>query len=54
MLKKDLAKACELSLEMAKTNCQFVIVSDTSFYAAAFILLIEDYLQQPNNANEKT
>ena len=50
-LKNDLAKACELSLKMAEPNCQFVIVSDASFYAAGFILLIEDYHE---NADEKS
>ena len=39
-IKKDLTKACELSLKMAKPNCQFVIVSDASFYAAGFTFLI--------------
>ena len=53
-LKNDLAKACELSLKMAKPNCQFVIVSDASFYAAGFILLIEDYHEQSKNADEKS
>ena len=50
-LKNDLAKACGLSLKMAKPNCQFVIVSDASFYAAGFILLIEDYHEQSKNAD---
>ena len=41
--KYDLKKACSLSLKMAKPNCQFVVMCDASFYAAGFVLLIEDY-----------
>ena len=56
-LKKDLAKACELSMKMAKPNCQFVIVGDASFCAAGFTFLIKDYDNQKErskNAKEKT
>ena len=49
-LKDDLKNACSLSLKMAKPNCQFVILCDASFYAAGFVLLIEDY-SMPNNTS---
>ena len=39
---------------MAKPGCQFIIVSDASYYAAGYILLIEDYHDQSLNPNEKT
>ena len=46
-LEDDLEKACSLSLNMAKPNCHFVMC-DASFYAAGFVLLIQDY-SIPNN-----
>ena len=39
---------------MAKTVCQFVIVSDASYFAAGHILLIEDYHCHSSNKNEKS
>ena len=39
---------------MAKPGCQFIIVSDASFYAAGYILLIEYYHDHSLNPNEKT
>ena len=38
---------------MAKPNCQFVIICDASFYAAGFVLLIEEY-SIPNNLTSKS
>ena len=34
ILKNSLKEACNLSLKMAKPGCQFIIVSDASYYAA--------------------
>ena len=42
ILKAELVKACNLSLKMAKPHCQFLSVCDESFYAAGFIILIEE------------
>ena len=42
VLKDDLVKACNPSLKIAKPHCQFIIVCDASFYAAGFLLLIEE------------
>ena len=39
---------------MAKPGCQFIIVSDASYYAAGYFLLIEDYHDHSLNPNEKT
>ena len=41
-LKADLVKACQLSLKMAKPHCQFLSQCGASFYAAGYILLIEE------------
>ena len=42
ILKADSVKACNISLKMAKPHCQSLIVCDPSFYAAGFILLVEE------------
>ena len=55
MLKKltqDIQSACEISLSLPMTNRQYVIMTDASFYAAGFVLLIEDYTQTANGTSE--
>ena len=55
MLKKltqDLQSACEISLRLPMTNRQYVIMADASFYAAGFVLMIEDYTQTANGTSE--
>ena len=54
ILKRDLNQACQLSLKMAKPNCVFILVCDASFYAAGYILLIEDYHDHSNQPTEKS
>ena len=54
ILKQDLHQACQLSLKMAKPNSQFILVCDASFYAAGYILLIEDYHDHSNTPTEKS
>ena len=54
ILKNSLKEACNLSLKMAKRGCQFIIVSDASYYAAGYVLRIEDYHNHSLNPNEKT
>ena len=56
MLKKltqDLQSACEISLRLPMTNRQYVIMADASFYAAGFVLMIEDYTQTANGTSEQ-
>ena len=53
-LKNDLIKACSMSLKLAQPGCQFIIVCDASFYAAGFILLIEDNLESEEPSKDKT
>ena len=53
-LKNDLIKACSMSLKLAQPGCQFIIVSDASFYAAGFILLIEENLESEELNKDKT
>ena len=43
-----------MSLKLAQPGCQFIIVCDASFYAAGFILLIEDNLESEEPSKDKT
>ena len=43
-----------MSLKLAQPGCQFIIVCDASFYAAGFILLIEDKLESEELNKDKT
>ena len=43
-----------MSLKLAQPGCQFIIVCDASFYAAGFILLIEDNLKSEELNKDKT
>ena len=45
-IKKDLLKATETTLRLAKLGQQYVILCDASYYSSGFVLMIEDYLEQ--------
>ena len=51
-LTQDLQSACEITLRLPMTNRQYVIMADASFYAAGFVLIIEDYTQTANGTSE--
>ena len=53
-LKKDLEQACTLSLRLPKANAQYVILTDASFYAAGYVLMIEDYITDQSGKTYKT
>ena len=44
-LKRDLAKACDSALPLPKSGAQYTIMADAGFYAAGFVLMIEDYIE---------
>ena len=44
-LKQDLLNACKMSLRLPLPDMQYVILADASFYAAGFVLMIEDYIE---------
>ena len=44
-LTQDLHSACDVSLRLPMTNRQYAIMAEASFYAAGFVLMIEDYTQ---------
>ena len=52
-LRKDLEQACDLSLRLPKANAQYVILTDASFYAAGYVLTIEDYLTDQSGKTHK-
>ena len=53
-LRKDLEQACTLSLRLPKANAQYVILTDASFYAAGYVLMIEDYITDQSGKTYKT
>ena len=42
-LKKDLYNACSMTLRLPIKEKQYVIMADASYYAAGYVLLIDDY-----------
>ena len=53
-MKKDLEQACTLSLRLPKANAQYVTLTDASFYAAGYVLMIEDYITDQSGKTYKT
>ena len=53
-LRKDLEQACQLPLKLPKADAQYVILTDASFYAAGYVLLIEDYAVDQSGKHYKT
>ena len=53
-LRKDLEQACKISLKLPKANAQYVILTDASFYAAGYFLLIEDYSTDQTGKTHKS
>ena len=43
-LKHELKRICQMTLRLPKVGCQYVIRADASYYAAGFVLMIEDYV----------
>ena len=53
-LRKFLEQACNMSLRLSKANEQYVILTDASFYAAGYMLMIEDSLTDQSGKTFKT
>ena len=53
-LRKDLEQACNMSLRPPKANAQYVILTDASFYAAFYVLRIEEHLTDQSGKTFKT
>ena len=52
-LQKDSEQACKVALKVPKANVQYVILTDVSFYAASYVLLIEDYATDQSGNNTR-
>ena len=52
-IKKDLLKATETTLRLAKPGQQYVILCDASYYSSGFVLMIEDYLEQKDGKTKQ-
>ena len=52
-IKKDLLKATETTLRLAKPGQQYVILCDASYYSSGFVLMIEDYLEQKDGKKKQ-
>ena len=50
---KDLLKATETTLRLAKPGQQYVTLCDATFYSSAFVLMIEDYLEQKDGKTKQ-
>ena len=50
-LKTDLQNACDTSLKLPKPGAQYVILADASYYAAGYVLMMEE---KPESADGKS
>ena len=53
-LSRDLAKACDSAFRLPKPGAQYRIMADASSYAAGFVLVIEDYIEDQTCQPMKT
>ena len=53
ILKKDLVNACRMTLRIPMAGKQFILLTDASFDAAGFVLMIEDYTIAGNDQKTK-
>ena len=51
-LKNDLATICSNNLRLPTKDSQYVILADASFYAAGYVLMIEDYTTSSNGQSK--
>ena len=52
-LKQDLTNACQMTLRLPIAEKQYIIMADASFYAAGYVLLIDDYTCDTNTKINK-
>ena len=52
-IKKDLLKATETILCLAKPGQQYVILCGSSFYSSGFVLMLGDYLEPESGKKNK-
>ena len=52
-LKDDLLKSTTMTLRLAKPGQKYILLCDPSYYAAGFVLMVEDYLDENNKKETK-
>ena len=52
-MKKELKAICDISHCLPKKGLQYVILADASFYAAGYVLMVEDYTITQNNETKQ-
>ena len=48
-----LNNACKITLRQPKTDLQYVISSDASYYSAGYVLMVEDYVLNQEGLEQK-
>ena len=54
VIKKDLMEATNVTLRLPKPGLQYVILCDTSYHGAGFVLMAEDYVNETGKKEKKT
>ena len=52
-LKDDLLISTTMTLRLAKPGQKYILLGDASYYAAGFVLMVEDYLDENNKKETK-
>ena len=53
IIKKDLLKATQTTLRLAKPRQKYVYLCDLRYYNSGFVLMIEDYLEQEDGKKKQ-
>ena len=53
ILKNDLVEATKMTIRLPKLGLQYVLLCDASYYEAGFVLMVEDYVEEPNAKSKK-
>ena len=53
ILKQDLKNACQMTLRLPIAEKQYIIMADASFYAAGYVLLVDDYTCDTNTKTSR-
>ena len=54
IIKKDLLEATDMTLRLPRPDHQYILLCDASYYAAGFVLMVEDYVQGKQPKERKT
>ena len=54
ILKNDLVEATKMSLRLSKPGMRYALLCDASYYETGLVLMLEDYVEEPNAKSKKT